>query len=524
MAVGMRRMFPHPWATRAAAACPLLTPAWHAGCFLPCLPESPARASHSPGDCDTAHPLRSAPVHGRRRPPDAACPGGSARATTRNHENEGSTLDPRTHSGFTGPAAAARWGGTYDLVCLSHLRWDFVYQRPQHLMSRFARERRVLFVEEPVWGPGPARVETEEREGVRVVRMRLPDGLSWSQVEETQRRLLDEVLAVHGVRRFVAWYYTPMALSFTSHLRPAAVVYDCMDELSLFRGAPAVLLEREAGLLRRADLVFTGGASLYAAKRGRHPGVHLFASSIDAAHFCRARAPLPEPADQAGIPGPRLGYFGVIDERVDLALLAGIAAARPGWQLVMLGPLAKIDAADLPRLPNLHYLGMKAYTELPSYVAGWDVAMLPFALNDATRFISPTKTPEYLAAGRPAISTPIRDVVSPYGERGLVRIAASVDEWVAEAESVMAMGADARASWLAGVDALLAGTSWDRVWAGMRDLVDGAVRRDESRRAVRARQAAARRPAEAMPGEAARQGGGAPRAARMAAAPAGMEE
>jgi hypothetical protein len=426
------------------------------------------------------------------------------------------------------PEAGPEDGEGYDLVCLSHLGWDFVYQRPQHLMSRFGRERRVFFVEEPRWGPGPARVELSRDGGVTVVRMHLQDGMPWSEIEGTQREMLDGVLADRGVSRFVLWYYTPMALGYTRHLRPAATVYDCMDELSLFRGAHPELVRREQELLARADLVFTGGASLHAAKAGRHPSVRCFPSSIDVAHFASARAGAADPPDQAGIPRPRLGYYGVIDERIDLELLDGIAAARPEWQLVMLGPLAKIDPADLPRRPNIHYPGMKAYAELPAYLAGWDVAMLPFALNEATRFISPTKTPEYLAAGRPAVSTPIRDVVSPYGERGLVRIASSVDEWVAAAEALMAMGAEERATWQARVDALLATTSWDGVWRGMRDEIGGVLRKRaraaaEAAEAARTRRRAARR--QALPGEAVRGDAerGARVPARMAAAPAAEE-
>ena len=217
----------------------------------------------------------------------------------------------------------------YDLVCLSHLRWDFVYQRPQHLLTRFARQRRVFFVEEPVYGDGP-RLEVRQRADTLWTAVpHLPHGLSPADEEEAQRTLLDGLLAEHRVRDTVLWYYTPMALAFTRHLRPLAVVYDCMDELSAFRGAPPALVEREAGLLRRADLVFTGGQSLWEAKRTRHPSVHCFPSGIDAAHFARARAAMEEPADQAAIPGPRIGFFGVLDERLDVALVRELAAARP---------------------------------------------------------------------------------------------------------------------------------------------------------------------------------------------------
>ncbi|MFL6194839.1 MAG: glycosyltransferase family 1 protein [Thermoanaerobaculia bacterium] len=377
-----------------------------------------------------------------------------------------------------------------DLVCLSHLRWDFVYQRPQHLMSRFARDRRVFFFEEPHFGDGSPRLEVSERPGgVRVAVPHLPHGLSAEEAEAAQRGLLQDLLEGHAVSDFILWFYTPMALPIASGLAPGAVVYDCMDELSLFRGAPPALLERERRLLEEADLVFTGGQSLYEAKRERHSSVHAFPSSIDADHFGRARdaaGSLAEPADQAAIPRPRLGYFGVIDERIDLDLIAAAAAARPDWQWVMVGPVVKIDPGSLPRRANLHYLGMKSYDELPAYLAGWDAALMPFALNESTRFISPTKTPEYLAGGRPVISTPVRDVVRPYGEMELVHIAADPEAFVAAAERALARhgeGGAEREDWLRRVDELLARGSWSRTWRQMSDLIDAAVARRRERTA-----------------------------------------
>lgn len=368
----------------------------------------------------------------------------------------------------------------YDLVCFSHLRWDFVFQRPQHLLSRFARERRVFYIEEPVFeAQGEGRLELRRRpEGVWVAVPHLPEGLSDTEVCSAQRALLGALFAERGIHDFVLWYYTPMALPFSSHLfsdhlEPLATVYDCMDELSSFRGAPTALGQLEGELLARADLVFAGGRSLYEAKRQQHRSVHAFPSSIDYAHFARARAPLGEPADQAGIPYPRLGFYGVIDERLNLDLLAGLAAARPAWQLVMVGPVVKIDPESLPRGANLHYLGGKTYGELPGYLAGWDAALLPFARNASTRFISPTKTPEYLAAGKPVVSTPIRDVVNPYGQRGLVRIADTVAGFVAAVEAALAD--PDREAWLERVDTFLAQTSWDHTWAEMARLISERV-------------------------------------------------
>jgi UDP-galactopyranose mutase len=372
---------------------------------------------------------------------------------------------------LTPPIAAD--SGAPDLVCLSHLRWDFVYQRPQHLLSRCAEGRRAFFFEEPVYDDGPLRLEVKERGRVRVVVPHLPEGLTSDVAREAaQRSMVERLLADYGVKDYVLWYYTPMALQFTRHLRPRAVVYDCMDELTAFQGASPLLRGLESELMSRADLVFTGGQSLYEAKRDRHPRVYAFPSSIDAAHFGAAREITEEPADQTSISHPRLGFFGVMDERLDIELLDEVARMRPEWQLVMIGPVVKIDPASLPRRDNIHYLGMKAYEELPAYLSGWDVALLPFARNESTRFISPTKTPEYLAAGRPVVSTSIRDVVRPYGQEGYVRIADTAEEFVAACEAALAEDANARHE---RVDPLLARTSWDATWASMSALIDGAV-------------------------------------------------
>jgi UDP-galactopyranose mutase len=361
-----------------------------------------------------------------------------------------------------------------DLVCFSHLRWDFVWQRPQHLLSRAARERRTFFVEEPVFGAEKARLELSPRDGgVQVAVPHLPGGLSAEAADAAQERLVEAFLKERGVQDAVFWYYTPMALAFSRQLTPSVVVYDCMDELSAFKDAPPALSALEAELLSRADVVFTGGQSLFEAKRAQHPNIHPFSSSIDKPHFAKARQRLAEPEDQAAIPRPRLGYCGVVDERFDLELLAGAAAARPDWHFVILGPVVKIDPATLPQGHNIHYLGAKAYDELPAYLSSWDVATLPFAHNASTRFISPTKTPEYLAAGRPVVSTSIRDVIRPYGEMGLVRIAGA-DGFVAAAQAALEEDAAQRAAWLSRVDAFLADLSWDATWRAMKGLIAAA--------------------------------------------------
>lgn len=364
-----------------------------------------------------------------------------------------------------------------DLVCLSHLRWNFVYQRPQHLLGRCAKNRRVFFVEEPVFSSDTDwRLDVSIHEtGVWIIVPHLSKGIGEETAQTAQQAMLDDLFQAAEISQYILWYYTPMAVSFTNHLKPLAVVYDCMDELSAFHGAHPELKANETQLLKRANVVFTGGHSLYEAKQHQHPNIHAFPSSIEKEHFATARNLSEEPADQKDIPHPRLGFFGVIDERMDLELLRGIAEAKPDWHLVIIGPVVKIDPATLPTNPNIHYLGGKSYQELPGYLGGWDIAMLPFAINESTKFISPTKTPEYLAAGKPVISTPIRDVVRPYGDNGLVRIASNVAEFVAAAEEIMGETSEARAKWLSEVDAFLADNSWDNTWGEMLRLIESAI-------------------------------------------------
>jgi len=359
------------------------------------------------------------------------------------------------------------------LVCFSHLRWNFVFQRPQHLMVRLARTMPVIFWEEPIDSEGGPRLMLREgAPGVTVVTPHLPRDLAGPARDEAIRRLLDTLLADQpggDQAGLIRWYYTPMMLTFSDHLRARCTVYDCMDELANFRFAPPELIPLERELFAAADLVFTGGHSLFEAKREQHPSVHAFPSSVDAGHFAAARDGAEAP-EQSGLPYPRLGFYGVIDERMDLDLLAAMADARPDWTIVMIGPVVKIDPADLPQRPNIVYFGPKLYDELPAYAAGWDVALMPFAINEATRFISPTKTPEYLAAGLPVVSTPITDVIRHYGDAAGVLIADTPERFVAACEQALVLrGADT--GWREEADALLSEQSWDQVAARMLTLV-----------------------------------------------------
>lgn len=362
-----------------------------------------------------------------------------------------------------------------DVVCFSHLRWDFVFQRPQHLMTRFAQSRRVFFIEEPIMADGDARWDITEpaKNLIRCV-PHLPHGTEPDDQTRSIQQLVSELSLEWGIDKCVEWYYTPMMLEWAERLNSSVVVYDCMDELSKFRFAPTRLFDLERKLFSKADLVFTGGNSLYNAKKKQHRSVHEFPSSIEAAHFRQALFNREDPADQVSISRPRIGYAGVIDERIDLELIDAAAAAVPDWNFIMIGPVVKIDPESLPRRANIHYLGQKPYTELPMYFSGWDVGMMPFALNESTEFISPTKTPEYLAAGLPVVSTAITDVVRPYGEEGLVKIADDAASFVKGIKDAME---DDPVDRIRRVDEFLAGRSWDITQKAMANLIKKAGER-----------------------------------------------
>ena len=366
-----------------------------------------------------------------------------------------------------------------DMVCFAHLHWDFVWQRPQHLMSRFAQQGRVFYVEDAFYHNDDLiepHVEIKNRDnGVKVVVVHLPQRLRADETaaDQAQFEVLSHYFSEQGVTNYIAWYYTPMALGKSRQFTPKLTVYDCMDELAAFKFAPPELKKRELELFTKADLVFTGGHTLYESKREQHPDAHPFPSSIDKTHFGQARGPIAEPADQAGIAHPRVGFFGVVDERLDIELLRALSQNHPEWQFVIIGPVVKIDPATLPRTANVHYLGGKDYKELPSYLKGWDVATLLFADNESTKFISPTKTPEYLAAGNPVVSTPIRDVVRPYGDLNLVQIADNAADFGKAIEKALTQREDA--DWRQRTDDYLATISWDQTWQQMVDLMQARL-------------------------------------------------
>jgi UDP-galactopyranose mutase len=370
------------------------------------------------------------------------------------------------------------------IIVFSHLRWDFVFQRPQHLMTRLARTHRVFFFEEPVHEPGPARLEiSSPAANLHVCRPHTPgeeSGFADSQLPYLHA-LLEKLVASHELDAPIVWMYTPMALPLLQRLDAALVVYDCMDELSAFKDAPRELLHREQALFKAADVVFTGGPSLFRAKQLLHPNVHNFPSSVEKDHFARARdATLDHPA-QRELPHPRLGFFGVIDERFDPVSVSLLADAHPEWQIVLVGPVVKVDADALPRRPNIHYMGQRAYAELPEFLAGWDVCLLPFAINEATRFISPTKVLEYMAAEKPIVSTPVVDVVEPYGH--IVHIGRHSQAFVAACERALAERGPARGKRMAMMRNVVEATSWDVTVTHMSALMD-AARQGQQRRRV----------------------------------------
>ncbi|MBY5747383.1 UDP-galactopyranose mutase [Rhizobium leguminosarum] len=363
------------------------------------------------------------------------------------------------------------------LICFSHLRWDFVLQRPQHLMERFSRERPVFYFEEFIpTDHHLAYLEIHPFEGtsVKAVRPRIPHWWNAAEQEAALRRLLDDLILLHGGKRPILWFYTPLMFGFARHVDAVAIVYDCMDELANFKFAPPNLKACEQALMASADVVFTGGLSLYEARRDQHDNIHPFPSGVDTHHFHAARCSLPVPADQADIPQPRLGYYGVIDERLDLDLVSSVASARPDLSFVFLGPIVKISPDNLPRGANIHYLGQKAYADLPAYLSSWQAALMPFALNEATRFISPTKTPEYLAAGRPVVGTQIVDVVRGYGDVPGVFLANGSEAFAEACDAALLLSCSDPA-WLEAVDGVLAQSSWDSTFCRMSALLERAA-------------------------------------------------
>lgn len=372
-----------------------------------------------------------------------------------------------------------------NLICFSHLRWNFVYQRPQHILSRFTKQYATYYIEEYIINDqedGYDIYKTQEK--VWVITPHL-NRATFSESDRNTRisKIINDLFKQKKIYDYIFWYYTPMALSFTERFKPRLTIYDCMDELSAFKFAPQELKILEQELLDKAEIVFTGGNSLYEAKKHQHHNIFSFPSSIDKNHFSYARQNVEQPHDQIHIPYPRLGFFGVIDERFDIDLIQQVATLKPDWQIVLIGPVVKIDPATLPKNSNIHYLGGKSYQELPAYLGGWDISLIPFAINESTKFISPTKTPEYLAAGKPVISSAIRDVVNPYGDNNLVHIINDAAEFIEKATQELAV--KDKSEWLERVDNYLEGISWDFTYSKMSKLITIELEAQEETKIVK---------------------------------------
>lgn len=371
------------------------------------------------------------------------------------------------------------------IIVFSHLRWDFVYQRPQHLLSRLAENYKIVFIEEPTLHRHGSFIEySRPGPNITVLKPHTPVPAPGFHDEQLPHliKLMQQFVVLE--EEHIAWFYTPMALPLLQELQPSLVIYDCMDELAAFKNPPKQMLQRENALLRIADLVFTGGPSLYRAKRARHPNVHCFPSSVDIDHFEQARDRSDHHPAQEDIPGPRLGYYGVIDERLDLELIDRLAEAHPQWQIVLVGPVAKISRSALPRRHNIHYLGQQPYKALPHFLAGWNVCLLPFALNESTRFISPTKTLEYMAAELPIVSTPVADVVELYGE--VVSIADTPQAFIRACENALLTTPEDNTQTIMRMRKMVSATSWNTIAEKMHELMQSVVLQNEgSKRDVR---------------------------------------
>jgi UDP-galactopyranose mutase len=369
------------------------------------------------------------------------------------------------------------------LIVFSHLRWDFVYQRPQQLLSRLARHYAVVFVEEPVRCQAAQEAWLECRETVAGVVVVVPHtsvhagGFSDEQLD-VLRPLLSAYLRHNGIAQYVAWFYTPLAAPLLESLEPRAVVFDCMDELSAFKGAPPKLRERERALMDVADIVLTGGPSLYEARRSLHPNVMCLPSAVDGRHYSPHARRSSESLDlaarlQGHVPRPRLGYIGVIDERIDIELIAALADADRGWHIVMVGPVVKIDQASLPQRPNIVWLGLQPYGILPPLVLAWDVCLLPFALNEATRYISPTKALEYMAAHKPIVGTPVHDVVTLHGD--VVRVGLDAASFIEACRQTLAEDVQTRKSRIRIMRERVGRCSWDAAADRIHRAIESAM-------------------------------------------------
>lgn len=380
---------------------------------------------------------------------------------------------PHSPSAPVRGAELSQTSETAPLLVFSHLRWEAILGYEQRLLARFSLERKIYFFEDPVFEPVffPCLRVHQPQEGITVLQAQLPKGIPLSQIALHLRSLLDQFLEDEGIADFTAWYFTPLALRYTHHLRSRKLIYDfTFDSFHAAVDARDLSLI-ESEMLRRADLVFVNGYSLFQAKRRQHRRIYPRPMGLDVAHFKQARIPQPDPADQAALPFPRIGFSGSLNDAVDLALLEKLALSKPDWHFILTGPAQDLVAYGLAFLPNVHCLGAKSSDELPKYMAGWDLALLPFKVNESTQFMNPGETLECLAAGLPVVSTALPDIVRPYGDLHLVSIGTGVEELIAAAEKILHNPRDEER--LKKVDLFLGGISWDEIWSLLEGLETG---------------------------------------------------
>ncbi len=324
------------------------------------------------------------------------------------------------------------------IIAICHLSWNWVWQRPQQFLSRLAKNHAVLFVETHCTHTHKSFTRKRaalDHPTVTILEIHLP-AHRWHDsffIDTERRRILQELLVGDFAGAYddaILWINDPMAVTaYAGQLGERMIVYDCMDELTQFHGAPPMLHQRERELTHRADLIFCGGRKMRDKRLPYNSNTHFYGTGVDCGHFGQALADEQKvDPDIAALSGPVLGYFGVIDERIDYALLASLADANPLWSIAMVGPVAKVDAATLPRRPNLHWLGARPYDRLPAITKGFSVCIMPFALNAATEFINPTKALEYMAAGRPVVSTALDEVKTNFSSSA--RVAGSHAEFI----------------------------------------------------------------------------------------------
>lgn len=316
------------------------------------------------------------------------------------------------------------------IVCLSSTRWSFLWQRPQQIMSRLCARHDILYVDPPFpVAEEQVRGISNDESGTLIVknlqtindalqifrpleisRFSYPDLDSNELLKMNQELLqcqIQKALFQLGWQHPLLWLYDPRNVNLVDQLNPCGVIYDCVDSFRSFSWShPHVSIWEEA-LVDRADVVLATSRALYQERLRKNRYTFLVPNAADYKHFSPWQG-YEKPADITAISRPRLGFIGAIYEWVDLELLQVIADKSPAWNLVLIGP--KQHGLQLPERSNIHWLGQRGYAELPAYVHSFDVALIPFLVNETTQHANPIKFWEYLAAGKPVVSTLLPEI------------------------------------------------------------------------------------------------------------------